>query len=484
MSVAVPAISHRANFGYDESELYQEIFAYQKKLRNNHHFLILSFAQEITALNPLSILSAITVENCQASASHTLSFYWENPQKHEAILGHGVIQSLSLNSPDRFRQSQQFIDQCFQNIIRIGRQDIEGSSPHIFCGFTFFSDDNYLNSPFPSALLFLPEIQVVKRNNQCVVTLNFLLSKAVNIKLLIQDINRKILALALVEPDTYSSTVNPRKNNKQAQFYTKQNFEKSVASALESIQSKRFSKLVLAHTLDLVIPSNFEQIDCLNNLRNRHFDCYIFSLGNGKGQYFLGASPERLISIKNRQLVTDALAGSAPRGNTPIEDAKLSQALLQSSKERREHQAVIEFITQRLKQLGLSPQLSPLRVLQLSNIQHLWTPIYAQLNSQIHPLEIVAQLHPTPAVAGVPTDIACEEIRRYESFERSLYAAPLGWIDCNGNSEFIVGIRSALISGNQARLYAGAGIVEGSFPDKELAEIQLKFQALLQALLT
>ena len=100
----------------------------------------------------------------------------------------------------------------------------------------------------------------------------------------------------------------------------------------------------------------------------------------------------------------------------------------------------------------------------------------------MHPLEIVAQLHPTPAVAGAARDVACAEIRRYESFERGLYAAPLGWVDYQGNSEFIVGIRSALINGDRARLYAGAGIVAGSDPDKELAEIQLKLQALLKAL--
>ncbi|NEQ17552.1 MAG: isochorismate synthase, partial [Moorea sp. SIO3E2] len=93
-----------------------------------------------------------------------------------------------------------------------------------------------------------------------------------------------------------------------------------------------------------------------------------------------------------------------------------------------------------------------------------------------------AKLHPTPAVAGVPTKIACEQIRHYETFDRSLYAAPLGWIDYQGNSEFIVGIRSALIAGNHARLYAGAGIVAGSDPNKELAEINLKLMVLLKAL--
>ena len=133
--------------------------------------------------------------------------------------------------------------------------------------------------------------------------------------------------------------------------------------------------------------------------------------------------------------------------------------------------------------MGLLPQILSPRLRQLSNIQHLWTPISAIVPPNIHPLKIVAQLHPTPAVAGTLPDIACNEIRRYESFERGLYAAPLGWLDGEGNCEFIVGIRSALIDGDRARLYAGAGIVAGSDPNKELAEIQLKLQALLKALI-
>ena len=217
-------------------------------------------------------------------------------------------------------------------------------------------------------------------------------------------------------------------------------------------------------------------------MRSRHPDCYIFSTSNGAGKNFIGASPERLVSIQNQQLVTDALAGSAPRGQNTTEDVKLANLLLKSRKEKREHQAVSEFLLQRLQEMGLKPYQLPLQLLQFSNIQHLWTPIYAHLPADIHPLEIVAQLHPTPAVAGVPSAIACDKIRQYEQFDRSLYAAPLGWIDNRGNCEFIVGIRSALIEGNRARLYAGAGIVSGSNPDKEFVEIQLKLQSLLKAL--
>ena len=217
-------------------------------------------------------------------------------------------------------------------------------------------------------------------------------------------------------------------------------------------------------------------------MRDRHPDCYIFAVGNKQGQNFIGASPERLVSIQNRQLVTDALAGSAPRGKSTSEDVQWANILLKNRKEKREHKVVSDFILEKLKEIGLKPYQLPLQLLQLSNIQHLWTPIYAHLPKGIEPLDIVAQLHPTPAVAGVPSHVVFDKIRHYEKFNRALYAAPLGWIDYRDNCEFVVGIRSALIEKSHARLYAGAGIVSGSNPDKEFLEIQLKLQSLLRAL--
>ena len=181
-------------------------------------------------------------------------------------------------------------------------------------------------------------------------------------------------------------------------------------------------------------------------------------------------------------MVTDALAGSAPRGKNDFEDQNFGEKLLKSEKEKREHHAVSNFIIECLSALELAPKKASLQLLKLSNIQHLWTPIYADILSDLKPLEIIEKLHPTPAVAGVPIDIACQEIQLSENFDRSLYGAPIGWIDFKKNCEFIVGIRSALIKENEACLYAGTGIVVGSNPEQELVEIKLKFKALLQAL--
>ncbi|MGK7886070.1 MAG: isochorismate synthase MenF [Crocosphaera sp.] len=482
MSVATPIIPETTNIRYDQHYLEQLLLSHQATLYGENKSIIVSLCQIIPDVDPLSILACLTSEKINNFSKDEIYFYWENQSKTEAILGYGVTESSQSNINNRFTRSQQFVKDCFQKMTTVNQDNLSNSFPHVFCGFTFFSETNIIEFPFPSAFAFLPKLEIIKQKRKHLLIFNLLVNSQTNIKTLA---NQTIVNLkSITQIKDYQNIDKPLKKHINLTTNDKiaQGFKSSVASVLESIKAKHFQKLVLANALDLISSQKFSIIDCLKKLRVYHPDCYIFAVNNGKNNCFVGASPERLISLKNNQLLTDALAGSTARGNTKQEDYYLAQKLLKSSKERREHQVVIEFIVQRLINLGLSPQISPLKVLKLSNIQHLWTPIYTQLSPNIHPLEVVAKLHPTPAVSGFPTDITCQEIKRYESFERGFYAAPLGWIDYNGNSEFIVGIRSALISGNHARLYAGAGIVEGSEPDKELAEIQLKFQGLLKAL--
>ena len=436
---------------------------------------IISYAQKIPTIDPLVFIQKFAHQN-------TLHFYWENPSKQEAVAAYGITKSTYAKSAERFKIAQNFTYNCFQQIVRQGDDSLSPSKPCIFCSFGFFPTHKKSNA-FSAATIFLPRFQIVKKNRNCFFIVNFPLKDGreettvtKQIKQRIKQIDWRSLEQLDVQPNSNSSMVD-RSQGKNSNY-----FKSVVASALDSIAMDEFSKIVIAHTTDIKSPNPFKLIESLNNLRHLHPDCYIFSTSNGEGQNFIGASPERLVSVQNQQLVTDALAGSAPRGKTSTEDLHFANLLLKSRKEKREHQAVSDFIIHRLRQLGLKPQQLPLQVLKLSSIQHLWTPIYAHLPLEIEPLEIVEQLHPTPAVAGTPTEIACEKIRHYEKFDRSLYASPLGWVDNSGNCEFIVGIRSALIDGDRAKLYAGAGIVSGSNPTKEFAEVQLKLQSLLEAL--
>ncbi len=444
---------------------------------NNHP--IISYSQEIEAIDPLVFLSVLQGDNQPI-------FYWQNQRKKEAIVAIGAIKNLTINGNNyqgkkekysRFQQCQKFI--CHnQKLFNIMNEEWEDSQPHFFTYFRFFEQDNKgENKSFPLATVFLPFIQLIKKDNKYLITIN---SNKYN-----QEINN-YLRNNFSKKIELSYQINQKQNNQinnQLAEATYQTFIDKVNQGLEAIKLKKLTKIVVAHALEIRKERKFNIIKSLENLRSNHPDCYIFAIGNENNQYFIGASPERLLSIKGNQLVSDALAGSAPRGNNDDEDHLIGYKLLESEKEKREHQAVSNFIFNQLNVMGLDAKKASLQLLKLSNIQHLWTPIYAEIKTPVNPLEIVSKLHPTPAVAGDPIDVACQEIEASEKFDRTLYAAPIGWLDLQGNCEFIVGIRSALIKDNYARLYAGAGIVTGSKPEQELTEIKLKFQALLQALI-
>ncbi|MEG4317574.1 MULTISPECIES: isochorismate synthase [unclassified Microcoleus] len=473
-------IPHRTNLLQDRNQLHQLLLDCQQSLTEKDQTKIVSISQEIAPVDPLAVLQEI-------SAPDGRHFYFEKRDpiagKSFAIAALDSAIDLTVAGSDRFTTAQNFIQSSLSQTITIGTERLPFSGPHFFCSFAFFDENVAANSYFPPGTIFLPKWQITRLKDSCTIVANARIDRNINVKIITEALgkqfdkiaDRKYIKLAI--DGKKISDLKQIPVNDAAQFKT------SVKSALELIESKYFSKIVLSRAINVISQTPFSLIDSLNNLRLTYPGCYVFSTSNGQGQQFIGASPERLISIHNNQLITDALAGSAPRGKTEAEDGNLGKDLLNSEKDIREHQAVIDFIVDRLSSLGIHPDFSPLpRLLQLSNIQHLWTPIRARIPPDIHLLKILAQLHPTPAVAGVPRDIALQQIQGGEICDRSLYAAPLGWIDRTGNGEFAVGIRSALIDGSRAILHAGVGIVAGSEPDKELAEIQLKLQALLNAL--
>ncbi len=460
------------NLFENRQELYQFLNNVSHTLHDKKPQKIVSISLQIPPIDPLAVLQSLPPQSRH--------FYIEKSKEDQAILAIDSVLKFTVKGVNRFAQVQQFINHCLANNITIGDSNLTMAGLHFFCSFTFFPESDSLFSP---ATVFLPRWQVSRTKDYSVIVANILLDFPANIEQIFDNLWYNLsLIYSSINRDLKLHHLNYSHNNKQW-IFNQFDFKNSVQSAIKSIKNNEFSKIVLAQAVDVVANQPFSLVHSLDNLRQNYPDCYVFSLSNNQGQNFIGASPEKLIKIHNQQLETDALAGSAPRGKNEQEDIYLANLLLISKKEKHEHQVVIEFILQRLLRLGIKPDKMPLpSLLKLSNIQHLWTPIKAIIPHNIHPLEIIAELHPTPAVAGVPRDITCEQIRQYESFDRSVYAAPLGWIDGRGNSEFIVGIRSAIIDGDRAQLFAGAGIVAGSDPDQELAEIQLKLQALLKNL--
>ena len=257
-----------------------------------------------------------------------------------------------------------------------------------------------------------------------------------------------------------------------------------VSAALDAIKRGELRKVVLARRVDITANRPFVVSDVLARLAALYPSCMVFSV-----EGFLGASPELLIRRSGHSVESHPLAGTVARSGSQRSDDALAAGLLSSPKARHEHQVVVDELRSALE--GVCSQLDvPDRpsVLALRNVSHLGTRITGRLAPPApgerlpSALDLVARVHPTPAVAGTPTDAAIRYAGEVEGFDRGRYTGPVGWVDARGDGAFAVGIRCAETSGARARIYAGNGVVEGSDPDEELAETQLKLQALLAAL--
>ncbi len=254
-------------------------------------------------------------------------------------------------------------------------------------------------------------------------------------------------------------------------------FRRRVEEALVEIAAGRLDKVVLAREVRVHGDREFRPEHLVGRLRQLHPSCLTFSVDG-----IVGASPELLVRLAAGTVTSQPLAGTVGRSGDPEQDGQLAAALLASAKERAEHDYVVSAIRDALAPFTrelLVPETPHL--LELRNVVHLATAISGRLGGETSCLELVAAVHPTPAVCGTPREAALNLLGRSEELDRDRYAGPVGFCDSEGDGEFWLAIRSAMIAGREARLLAGVGIVEGSDPDSELAETQLKLQALLAA---
>ena len=217
-------------------------------------------------------------------------------------------------------------------------------------------------------------------------------------------------------------------------------------------------------------------------MRENYPEAYVFAIQRGEN-FFIGATPERLVLAQDGKIHTMALAGSVRRGDTEDEDTQLGAELLHSDKNINEHVIVVSMVKEALKQHCTNVQVSATpQLLKLKNLQHLQTPITGDLIPGRCILDVISELHPTPAVGGFPHDAAIEEIRNTEKLDRGWYAGPLGWIGASGHGEFAVALRSGLVDSTKATLFAGCGIVSSSDPQVEYEESWWKFQVMVRGL--
>ncbi|MHB1534092.1 MAG: isochorismate synthase [Acidimicrobiales bacterium] len=255
-----------------------------------------------------------------------------------------------------------------------------------------------------------------------------------------------------------------------------------LASAVAHVQAGHLEKVVLARCVEVVANRPFVVPEVLARLVALYPSCMVFCV-----EGFIGASPELLLRREGTTVTSHPLAGTVARSGERAVDEALAAGLLASLKERREHRLVVDALSE-----ALAPSCTSLEVpahpsiVGLRNVSHLGTLITGHLpkgrDDLPSALELVARIHPTPAVGGSPTGAALAYLGEVEGFDRGRYAGPVGWVDARGDGAFAVGIRSADVDGPRARMYAGGGIVADSEPAAELVETQLKLQALLATL--
>jgi isochorismate synthase len=259
-----------------------------------------------------------------------------------------------------------------------------------------------------------------------------------------------------------------------------------VAEGISAITAGELDKVVLARRYELSGP--VDVVAAMDRLQGSYPTCAVFAFSDGDLTFF-GATPEELVTLEGSSLHTTALAGTAPRDPDPEEDTRLARELLDSAKNRAEHEFVVSAITDKLSDLGLvDPTPAEPDILSLARVHHLRTPITARVErrrpgpTDMDVLRVAGVLHPTPAVGGTPDAAARRFIVDRERFDRGWYAAPIGWCDLDGNGEMRVALRSALWDGERVHLFAGAGIVAASDPTDELAETTIKLMALLDVI--
>ncbi|MFJ6619135.1 isochorismate synthase DhbC [Kitasatospora sp. NPDC091335] len=256
-----------------------------------------------------------------------------------------------------------------------------------------------------------------------------------------------------------------------------------VAEAVERLRGGELSKVVLARTLELSAAEPFDLPAILQRLARRDPGGYTFAVPAGEGRTLIGASPELLLSRRGTVVLANPLAGSVPRSEDLGEDVRRAAALLESPKDLHEHAVVVDAIRE-----ALAPYCRTLEVperptlVRTAAMWHLATTIRGELaDPAVSALELACALHPTPAVCGTPTDVARRVIGEVEPFDRGLYTGMVGWEDASGDGEWVVTIRCAEAEERTLRVYAGAGVVEQSRPEAELAETSAKFRTFLDA---
>ncbi len=405
-------------------------------------------------------------------------FCWEQPDRGFALAALGSAHEAASRGPGRFDDVAR---EC------LGGEAIFDEPPGlpagagaVWAGGFAFDPEGGGSSEWSSlapASLVLPELSVCRSGEEAFLTVNAIVHPGDDPEEKVRGLEARLSGLRdeplpLLDPHPTSrvtiESVRPPGE-----------FERTISTATGRIAMGEVSKVVLAREVLVSAAAAHDPAALFGAIREQFPSCFCFCCGTPEAA-FIGASPELLVRRSGASVSTVALAGSTRRSSDPAVDDHLGEQLLRSDKDRREHAIVAERIARTLRPhaVWVETEAEP-EIVKVANIQHLATPVVAQLAEPRSAVELVGLLHPTPAVGGEPRAAAIAAIAELEQMDRGWYAGPVGWMDATEDGEFCVALRSALLRDREARLYAGVGVVAGSDPAAELAETEIKLEALL-----
>ena len=410
-------------------------------------------------------------------------FCFEQPDRDgSALAALGTVARLTGSGSRRFQQLAADWRELTAGAVADAPDGPPGAGLVALGGFAFAPDGGHAPhwAGFAAADLVVPEVALARRGRDVRLTLAALAApddvpEELAERLRARAAALRLEALPLLDPA-------PAGRFRIDSVAPPEHYEAAVARAVEKIRAGAFEKIVLAREVTVHAPTAHDAAAVFAVLRAGFESCYVFCAGRGDAA-FVAASPELLIRRDGARAQTVALAGSTRRSADPAVDDHLGEQLLRSDKDREEQAIVVRRIARALRPHAVwvaAPDEPAL--IKVANIQHLATPIRAQLAQPLSAVELAGLLHPTPAVGGEPHALSVPLIPALEGLDRGWYAGAVGWTDANDDGEFCVALRCALLRGAEARLYAGVGVVRDSDPAAELNETEIKLGALLPVL--
>jgi menaquinone-specific isochorismate synthase len=430
-------------------------------------------AVSVPAVSMTSVLRAVDGQ----------AWLWLSPRGEQQV-AFGLRERVTARGPMRFSDLRAFARE--QPTAWPAAPSAEGVPFRIACGGTF--DDAVYDTVwdgFPSAFVATPAVTLLRHDGRHVLLACARPGEDADARALADAVLDAIIDAPPIDAPVRRPLTTPIEEHAATDRAT---YEAMVGAITRAIAHGEVAKVVAARRLDLTFARPIEPADVLQRLAFGYPECVRFAWRwqgpDGAWRTFLGATPERLLRIEGRAIESEALAGTIAAGPLSPDETVNERALLDSAKDQQEHRLVVDHLGEVFGLLTDALHIDRIPGLRrLRNALHLRTHVRGELSAGVDAFEVLERAHPTPAVGGLPVQAAMRWIRSEEPTPRGAYAAPFGWVDAEGNAEFMVAIRCGVVCGARASLFAGAGIVADSDPAKEWDETEVKLQAVREALL-